>query len=109
MNRNIEDARKYLKPYLDFFMSSLDSEEFQRNVGKWALVGGETSRISAGFYDRWEEAIGAGYQEFGLSDFLVRQITSEDRLFGARRLVGFGERGKSLVKLVEIPPTAMLS
>jgi len=109
MNLNSKEERNYLKLYLDFFMDSLYSEEFKRNEGKFALIGGETPEISVGFYSSWKKAIGAGYQEFGLRDFLVRQVILEDRLFGARRLVGFGEGGRGLVKMTEIPSLSGLS
>ena len=102
MNRNFEEARNYLEPYLDFFMDSIHSEEFKRNERKFALIGGEPPEISVGFYDSWKEAVGAGYQEFGLRNFLVRQVTPKDLLFGSRRIVGFGERGRSLIKMTEI-------
>jgi hypothetical protein len=69
-------------------------ETFQRELpvlladparrGKFALVHGE---IVAGCFPTFEEALAAGYEQFGLAPFLVKEVTDhEEPLYFSRNL-----------------------
>ncbi len=47
------------------------------NEGKFVLVHGDAI---AGIWDTYEDALRAGYAQFGLKPFLVRQIQGIDRI-----------------------------
>jgi len=45
--------------------------------GKWVVIGGEEVK---GIWDTYEDALKAGYAEFGLSPFLVKKIEGTQRI-----------------------------
>jgi hypothetical protein len=45
------------------------------NKGRFALVSGETVE---GLYPTFDEALGAGYDKFGLNPFLVKEVTDHE-------------------------------
>ena len=48
----------------------------ESNNGLFALVGGESI---AGLYMTFEAALSAGYDQFGLNPFLVREVTQREK------------------------------
>ncbi len=51
--------------------------DLMKDAGKYALVHGEEL---AGVFESYGDAIRAGYEKFGLSPFLVKQILQQERI-----------------------------
>jgi hypothetical protein len=47
----------------------------ERGEGRFALIG--DGKV-AGVWDTYDDALGAGYEEFGLKPFLVKQIANRE-------------------------------
>jgi hypothetical protein len=56
--------------------------ELLANEGKFVLIHGDDV---AGIWDTWEEALGAGYDKFGLKPFMVKQIEAVETIIDFRR------------------------
>lgn len=60
----------------EFFMSQLP-ELLKEHRGQLVLIKDKTIH---GFYSSMEEALQQGYEKFGDSDFLIQEITDEQRV-----------------------------
>ncbi len=52
--------------------------EFKQHEGKYVLIHGDQI---ADFFSTYEDAIKAGYQQFGLEQFLVKKIAVSEPIF----------------------------
>lgn len=59
--------------------------ELLKDAGKFAVVHGDEL---AGVFDTYADALKAGYEKFGLSPFLVKQILQHERILFFTKEVG---------------------
>lgn len=57
--------------------------ELKENEGKFAVIHGEQVEV----FDTYEDAVKAGYKEFGLEPFLVKRIQSIEQVQFVSRFV----------------------
>ncbi len=58
--------------------------ELKQNEGKFVLIHGDSI---ADFFSTYEDAIKAGYQQFGLDSFLVKKVQSTEPVFFVTRSI----------------------
>jgi hypothetical protein len=56
--------------------------EWKQHEGKFVLIQGDKV---VGFFTAYDDAINAGYKEFGLEPFMVKQVASVEPVFYATR------------------------
>ncbi len=59
--------------------------ELMKDAGKFALVHGDEL---AGVFESYADAIRTGYEKFGLSPFLVKQILQQERILCFTKNIG---------------------
>lgn len=68
-----------------------ETRTYEAHVGEWAEHKGKFVLIRgtevAGFFDTYEKALTAGYERFGVADFLVREVRRHQEVQFLSRLV----------------------